>query len=188
VLFKNSQKLKMKDSFKKTFWKNFAAEIDMLKEAVMLCPDDLWQTDRKFFYLTYHTTIFLDYYLTQPVKEFVPTLPYTITDSSSLPAEAVDDVIPNKFYSRQEILDYLTSIREKCREVTILTTDDKLTERWIDPSEINLHGLCPSMVINYTLLDILFYNLRHVQHHVGQLNYILRQRINKAPEWISHAD
>ena len=66
-------------------------------------------------------------------------------------------------------------------------TADKLMERWIDQSEINLHGLCPPLVINYTMLDILFYNLRHVQHHVGQLNYILRQKINRAPEWISHA-
>ena len=177
----------MEDSYKQTLWKNFTAAIDMLKEAVILCPDDLWQTERRFFYLTYHTTIFLDYYLTKPVKDFVPTLPYTIADASSLPPEAVDDVLPNKFYSRQEILGYLIAIREKCRKMTMSLTADKLMERWIDQSEISLHGLCPALVINYTMLDILFYNLRHVQHHVGQLNYILRQKINRAPEWISHA-
>jgi uncharacterized damage-inducible protein DinB len=122
------------------------------------------------------------------VDSFVAALPYTITYSSNLPAEAIDDVIPNKFYSRQEILDYLDLIREKCRRMTVLSTADNLMERWIEPSEINLHGLCPSLVINYTVLEILFYNLRHVQHHVGQLNYILRQRINQATQWISHAD
>jgi len=65
----------VEDSFRETLWKNFAAAIDMLKEDVNLCPDDLWQTDRKFFYLTYHTTIFLDYYLTKPVRYFEPALP-----------------------------------------------------------------------------------------------------------------
>ena len=84
----------------------------MLRNAVTLCPDELWQKEKKFFYLTYHTVIFLDYYLSKPVKDFTPILPYTITDSNNLPSEAVDDVIPNKFYTRQEILDYLNLIRE----------------------------------------------------------------------------
>lgn len=175
----------MEDLYKQVLWKNFAAAIDMLKEAIVLCPDDLWQAEPKFFYLTYHTTVFLDYYLTYPVKDFVPALPYSITDADSLPAEAVDDVIPDKFYSRQEVLDWLTAIREKCRKMTVLSTTDKLMKGWINQSEIELHGLCPSLVQNYTVLEILFYNLRHVQHHVGQLNYILRQRINQAPAWIS---
>jgi len=177
----------MKDKFKECLWINFAAAIDMLRNAVTLCPDELWQKEKKFFYLTYHTVIFLDYYLSKPVKDFTPILPYTITDSNNLPSEAVDDVIPNKFYTRQEILDYLNLIREKCRK-SITHSTDQLMERWIDPAEINLHGLCPSLVTNYSVLDMLFYNFRHVQHHVGQLNLLLRQGINKAPEWISHAN
>jgi hypothetical protein len=177
----------MENEFKECLWTNFAAAIDMLENAVTICPDELWLKEKKFFYLTYHTTIFLDYYLTQPVKNFVPTLPYTIVDSNNLPEEAVDDVIPNRFYTRQEILDYLTSVREKCRKI-IFSPSDKLFERCIDPSEINVHGLCPFLVTNYTMLEIIFYYFRHVQHHVGQLNLLLRQKINKAPEWISHAD
>lgn len=177
----------MEDKFKECLWINFAAEIDMLRNAVTMMPDELWQKEKKFFYLTYHTTIFLDFYLTKPVKDFAPALPYTIVDSNSLPEECIDDVIPNKFYTRHEILDYLTVIREKCRKIIILSASDRLIERWIDPSEINLHGLCPSLVTTYSVLDILFYNFRHVQHHVGQLNLLLRQKINKAPEWISHA-
>lgn len=159
----------------------------MLSNAVALMPNELWQKEKKFFYLSYHTTIFLDYYLTKPVRDFAPALPYTIIDSNRLPEEAVDDVIPNRFYTQQEIHDYLTIIREKCRKI-ILSSDDQLVERWIDPSEINLHGLCPSLVTDFTVLEILFYNFRHVQHHVGQLNLLLRQKINKAPDWISHAD
>jgi len=178
----------MENKFKECLWINFAASIDMLSKAVAMMPDELWQREKKFFYLSYHTTIFLDYYLTKPVKNFTPVLPYTVVNSSSLPNEAVDDVIPNRFYTQQEILDYLRSIREKCRKIIILSATDQLMERWIDPSEINLHGLCPSSVTDYSVLDILFYNFRHVQHHVGQLNLLLRQMIDNAPEWISHAD
>ena len=177
----------MEDKFKECLWVNFAAAIDMLKNAVALCPDELWWQDKKFFYLSYHTTIFLDFYLTKPVKDFAPTLPYTIVDSNGLPAEAVDDVIPNRVYSQQEVLDYLSIIRDKCKTLIIRSSEDQLMERWIDPSEIDLHGLCPSLVTNYTVLEILFYNFRHVQHHAGQLNLLLRQKINKGPEWVSHA-
>jgi hypothetical protein len=178
----------MDKSFKDCLWKNFAAAIDMLKSAIDLCPDELWQRKNKFFYLSYHTAIFLDYYVTYPVKDFQPALSYTIPEESKLPAEAVDDVLPNELYSRQQVLTYLSSARKKCKELIFIEPDSRLSERWIEDAEINMHGLCPSIVKNYTILEILFYNFRHVQHHVAQLNFILRQEINTAPDWIAHAD
>lgn len=178
----------MESTFTTALWKNFGAAIDMLTEAVALCPDELWYREKRFFYLTYHTVIFLDYYLTIPVTGFQPTLPYTIVDSDKLPPEAVDDVMPNELYSRQDVLGYLSSIREKCKRLITHATEEKLMERWVGAEEINLHGLCPPIVENYTVLDILFYNFRHVQHHVAQMNTILRQKINAVPDWVSHAD
>ncbi len=178
----------MVHTFKDCLWKNFGAAIDMLKNAIVVCPDELWQKEKKFFYLAYHTVIFLDYYLTSPVKYFEPDLPYTITDDDKLPTDAIDDVIPNMFYSKEEFLSYLSSIREKCKNLATLSSEQKLQERWITDAEINMHGLCPKLVENYTVLEILFYNFRHVQHHVAQLNFILRQKLNIASDWVSHAD
>ncbi len=40
---------------------------------------------------------------------------------------------------------------------------------------------------NFSLLEILFYNVRHIQHHSAQLNLLLRQTINNAPTWVSQA-
>ncbi len=177
----------MEDIFKECLWKNFAAAIDMLGNVIVLCPDELWQKEKKFFYMTYHTVIFLDYYLTNPVKNFQPALPYTITEESKLPQESIDDVIPNRFYTRQELMLYLSSIREKCKNLITFSSEQKMRERWIKDSEIDLHGLCPNIVINYSVLEILFYNFRHVQHHVAQLNLLLRQEIDDAPDWVSHS-
>ncbi len=173
--------------FTDCLWKNFGAAIDMLKNAISLCPDELWKNHRKFYYLTYHTTIFLDYYLTNPVKDFSPHLPYTINDPGKLPPEAVDDVIPNQFYSKEELFIYLSVVREKCKKIITQSSEEKLRSRWIEDAEIEMHGLCPTLVVNYTVLEILFYNLRHVQHHVGQLNMILRQKADEAAPWISYA-
>jgi hypothetical protein len=33
-------------------------------------------------------------------------------------------------------------------------------------------------------LEHLLYNMRHVQHHMAQLNLILRQVIDSAPNWV----
>ena len=37
--------------------------------------------------------------------------------------------------------------------------------------------------MNYPILEILLYNMRHTQHHTAQLNMLLRQDINKHIEW-----
>ena len=176
----------MDNAYQQTLWKNFAAEIDMLSAAVQLSPGQLWDEEGKFYYLTYHTTIFLDYYLSRPVRDFVPVLPYHIIDPGKMPAGAVDDVMPDRHYSRQELMDALILIREKCRRMTLVSTEEQLMARWIEPEEWDLHDLCPSLVRDYTVLEILFYNLRHVQHHVGQLNYILRTTIDQVPGWIAY--
>lgn len=178
----------MNEIFQESLWKNFAAVIDMLKNIVVICPDEIWEKEMKIFYMTYHTVIFLDYYLTSPVKDFHPYLPYTIGDPDSLPLESVDDVIPNKFYSKGELLTYISTIREKSKRLVRQTPMEKFSERWINDDEINMHNLCPSLVIKYSRLEILLYNFRHVQHHVAQLNLLLRQKANLATAWISQAD
>lgn len=160
----------------------------MLKNVIAICPDALWLKEKKFFYLTYHTVIFLDYYLTNPVTNFKPRLAYTITDGNKLPTEAVDDVIPDRFYSKDELLTCLSSIREKYKKLVLLSSEQKLREKWITDAEVTMHGLCPGIVENYSILEILFYNFRHVQHHVAQLNFILRQKADIAADWVSHAD
>lgn len=178
----------MNTHFQNTLWKNFAAIIDMLDNIIALCSDELWEKDKQFYYMSYHVTIFLDYYLTSPVKEFIPLLPYKLTDPEKLPEGAVDDVLPCRFYSKEELRNALAISREKCKQLVLSTPAEKFSERWINDDEIELHGLCPSLVVNYTLLEILYYNFRHVQHHVGQLNLLLRQRANVAADWIALAE
>lgn len=177
----------MLTTLKQTFWKNFAASIDMLTNAISLCPDELWHSNRKFYYMAYHCAVFLDYYLTIPPKSFLPPLPYTLTDADHIPKDAIDDVVPNSIFSKKELLDYLQLSREKCRTVIAGLTEEKLNEKWIDNSgNMNL-DLAASITMNYSVLEILFYNMRHVQHHAAQLNLLLRQSIDQAPDWVSHA-
>ena len=104
-------------------------------------------------------------------------LPFTITESGDTPADAIDDVIPDRVYNKKELLDYLLSNREKCHKLIAGLTEENLNERWIE-EDGNM---------NYPVLEILLYNMRHVQHHAAQLNMLLRQRINNAPGWVARA-
>ena len=162
-------------TLKESLWNQFGASIDMLKNAIEMWPEERWNTDRKFFYMAYHVLVFLDYYLTFPVETMSSPLPFTIIEAD-LPEEALDDIIPNRIYSRQELLDYLNASREKCRLLISNLTEEKISERWI-----NEWGK------NYSLLEMLLYNMRHVQHHAAQLNTMLRKEINNSPDWVSRA-
>lgn len=69
----------------------------------------------------------------------------------------------------QESLDYLQFCRNKCQHLITGLTEEGLTVRWINERK------------NYSFLEILIYNMRHMQHHAAQLNLLLRQGINYAP-------
>jgi hypothetical protein len=168
----------MINTVKESLWKQFGASIDMLKNAVTLWPDEYWSTDRNFFYNAYHVLVFLDYYLTNPPNNFSSPLPFTLTERKAAPAEAIDDVIPNRIYTKNELLVYLQSCREKCYRLITSLTEEKLSERWIEEGGD----------MNYSVLEILLYNMRHVQHHAAQLNLSLRQKINNAPRWVARAN
>ncbi|MDX1909041.1 MAG: DinB family protein [Bacteroidia bacterium] len=179
----------METAFTQPLWQNFGAAIDMLRNAVSACPADYWQEKPgKFFYLSYHTTLFLDYYLSIPVTTFAPRLPYTLGDMDHLPPGAVDDVLPDQWYSQAEVLSYLAQIRSKGKTLIASATPASLQAPWITPEEVGLHGLCPTLVESYTVLEIGLYNLRHVQHHTAQLNLLLRQAGAPVPEWVAMAE
>ncbi len=133
----------MNSIFLNTFWKNFEAVIDMLSSVIAICPGTIWEKEKKFYYITYHTVIFLDYYLSNPVKDFKPHLPYTLGDTDDLPGGAIDDVLPCAFYSKNEMLVYINKIREKCEKLICSSTDEQFAAKWIDEDKIDLHGLCP---------------------------------------------
>ena len=162
---------------KDSLWKQFGASIDMLHNAIDRWPEHLWNTNRRPLYLGYHTIVFLDYYLTIPPKGFSPALPYTTNDNWKEIDGAVDDMIPTENYTKKELLQYLRACRDKCHSLITSLDEQKINERWIDESGRK----------NYSVLEILLYNMRHVQHHAAQLNMLLRKEINDAPKWVGRA-
>jgi hypothetical protein len=144
----------------------FGASLDMLENAINACTESVWKNDLSFSRLSYHTLFFLDYYLTLQPVGFAPPLPFVHSEFEDEPAAEV--------FRQPEILDYLHTCRAKMGLVLSELTEELAQSRWINESH----------TMNYSVLEILLYNLRHVQHHVGQLNVILRKNGIEAPDWV----
>lgn len=165
----------MDSSFREILWHQFGASIDMLINVIANCPDSYFLTNRRFFYISFHSAIFLDYYLTIPPGDFSPLLSFTQTKQEDRPKEAIDDLIPDKIYSKQEILEYLKQSRKKCKNLIDTLNEENFKMRFKEGDGPN--------DMDYPILEILLYNLRHTQHHTAQLNLLLRQDLNMHMEW-----
>ena len=118
----------------------------------------------------YHSLFFLDLYLTGSLEEFLPPPPFTFNEVDQR------DVVPERAYTKQELRTYLLHCRAKCRTTIEGLTDERAAVR------------CRFPWMDISVLELLFYNARHVQHHAGQLNLILRQKTDSAPpRWVKQA-
>ncbi len=76
----------------------------MLTSTIANCADDYVTTHRRFYNIAFHSTIFLDYYLTLPPSDFSPLLSFTQKDAKDRPTETIGDLIPDKIYSNQALV------------------------------------------------------------------------------------
>ncbi|MDI1354866.1 MAG: DinB family protein [bacterium] len=157
----------MDAALKESLWKQFGAAIDMLEQAISECPAELWDTQEKFWYKAYHTLFFLDYYLSSDPKSFSPPAPFSLSEFDN------SGTLPERVYSKVELVTYVKQCYEKCRQRIERITAQNSHERWVNEYR------------NYSTFEILIYNMRHVQHHTGQLYLLLRQGAGKAPRWVS---
>lgn len=160
----------MNEATRTALWRQFGGAIDMLENAVRACPDSLWTGEvrrpTEFWYLTYHTLFFLDYYLSETSEGFQPPAPFTNSElDPSGPA-------PERIYTRDELLRYLEHGRTKARAAIAALTPERAAQP------------CAFMRRDMSVEELMIYNLRHVQHHAAQLNLILRQSVNAAPRWV----
>lgn len=171
----------MTNKIQESLWRQFGASIDMLINVIVNCPESYFSTNKRFYYLAYHSVIFLDYYLSIPPKDFSPILAFTTKDKDQRPPESIGDMVPDKIYSKQDLIDYLKHSRLKCKNlIESLINNEKLNVRFTEGSQEG--------DMDYPILEILLYNMRHTQHHTGQLNLLMRQDLDKHLEWAFRVD
>jgi hypothetical protein len=155
---------------KSILWQQFGAAIDMLENALLACPDELWRDRSKqpeFWYIAYHTLFLLDCYLSDSVESFIPPVPFNLDELDP------EGILPDRPYTKEELHTYLEHGRRKCKAVIEGLTEERAQQ----PSGFE-------WLLNMPVIELLLYNMRHVQHHAAQLNLILRQTTDSAPRWV----
>lgn len=168
------------DTFWKTIiWNQFGAAIETLKNAIHACPDELWQARlwrdaqvqpefTEFWYVAFHTIFWLDFYCSETADTVSPPEPFTLS-------EQVGGMLPERVYTKQEVLGYLDYAREKCRSRIETLADDQL------PQSVREHWRIE------TVAELLLYTMRHVQEHAAHLSMLLGQKTDAAPGWVGQA-
>lgn len=161
------------------FWRGvivrqYGAALEMMGNAVRACPAELWGErgrQPEFWYVVYHTLFCTDFYLSGSAEGFHPPAPFTLDELD--PA----GVMPERVYTKEELLGYLNHCREKVRATVGTLTDERAQAR------------CEFGWLEIGFGELLLYDVRHVQHHTGQLNLLLRQETGAAPPgWVKAAE
>jgi hypothetical protein len=147
---------------------DYKAVLQMVREAIELCPEELWdeRTDEPpFWQQVYHTIFYIDFYLGDELKD--PRVDKFIEgEASNL------DHKPSTTPSRDQIKGYLEEVSERCEAALNGFTLEKLE------GENKFHWTGP------TPAHRLIYNIRHAQHHVGWLNSMLARKTGKSAGWV----
>lgn len=160
-------------TWRTSLWQQYGAAIDMLEDAIGLCPNHLWtavlwnDTDDvrygQFWFVAYHTLFWLDLYLTGSAEGFAPPPPF------------IRGALPEQPYTKEQILAYLGSCRSRCQSVIKALTEEQAQQRcvfeWMEPS----------------FLELQLYSMRHVQEHAAQLSLVLGQHDVTGFDWIARA-
>lgn len=171
-------------------WRQFGAAIDMLAIAINDCPDSLWRERvwpdeppewfprafAEFWYVAYHSLVWLDLYLTGlPEEQFAPPSPFIKGEVDS------PSTTPDVPYSREQLIAYLTSLRARTQDVLLALTDEQAAR----PIE---YGWTEGKQVTY--LELVLYNLRHMQGHAAQLSLFLGQHgvPGRDADWVTRVN
>jgi hypothetical protein len=163
----------MDTMLKTILWQQFGAAIDMLDDAISLCPDKLWTAVvwkdpdgaeyGQFWFVAYHTLFWLDLYLTGQSEGFVPPAPF------------IRGALPEKPYTKDQVRTYLKQCRSKCQSTFEALTDEKALQP------------CTFDWLKTNFLELQIYCMRHVQEHASQLNLLLGQHEVAGLDWVTQA-
>ena len=175
------------DPWRNALWQQFGAAIDMLDNAVQLCPDSLWTEPMwidhalppelasftEFWSITHHVLFWLDLYLYGTREGFAPPAPFNLSELDST------GVVPNPPYSKDVLRVYLLSLRTKCQTIVTTMTEEQALRSCTFPWHRGK---------SVSFLELQFYNMRHVQEHGAQLHLFLGQNaIETKDNWVAFA-
>jgi hypothetical protein len=159
---------------KKVLYSQYTASLTMLKNVITSADDDTWYNKSEkhphFWHIVYHTLFCTDSYLYKDRESFIPwekhRKDYHFLGNSPFPPYSKPDI--SNPYTKSEMLEYLEKI--------LSTLKEKI-------EETDLEAESGFFWVPVNKLELQFYNIRHIQHHAGQLAFILREQKDIGIAW-----
>ncbi|MFO0829531.1 MAG: DinB family protein [Phycisphaerales bacterium] len=139
----------------------FDAAFAMLEECIAKCPAAKWKGKvgkYAFWHVAYHTLYCTDLYTARTAAEWKPHPKFHPGGASD-----VEDEDPSRVMTKPELLAYVTHCRKRLRASIRRETESSLA------------GPAGFPWLSFSRAEAAIYNLRHVQHHTGQLSAFLRK-------------
>jgi hypothetical protein len=168
----------MHDYWQTMMGRQFAAAIQMLRSALEACPAELWDErahGTPFWHLAYHTLFYTDFYLSDDANTF-HARDFHVEKAIFLPGayEQFGGVIttPENAFTKSQLLDYADYCLLKSDRTFQGLTDKRALER------------CGFPWYELSVGEFLMNNLRHIQHHTGQMIVLLRRHAGIGVNWL----
>lgn len=134
----------------------YQAALAMMKQAITQCPEDLWAATKyknQFWQIAYHALFYTHLYLQPSEQDFTP---WKIHYDN---AHRFAPVSPGKgeagrIFEKEELLEYLEFCQHEIGEKV---------------AGLDLEGDSGFSWIPFNKHELQYYNIRHLQHHTGEL-------------------
>ena len=174
------------DASLKTILKSqYHATLAMLRQAIELCPEELWSSKNytnPFWRIAYHALYYTHLYLQPNAEAFIAWEHHQtgIQHMDDIPGPPeIDDLLelPHKPpqtgepYTKTEVLEYWTFC-------------DNTIDDWVDAIDL-LDSKSGFSWYNLSKLEHQLSSVRHTQHHTAQLADRVRNVANAGVDWVS---
>lgn len=152
----------------------YLASLEMLNQAIIQCPEDLW-ADAKFnnqiWQIAYHALFYTHLYLQTTEEDFTPRKMHfeNAHRFSSPEPDLSGEGEAAGPYQKEEMLEFLDFCRQEVdAQVAALNLEAESGFPWIP----------------FNKQELQFYNIRHLQHHTGELCERLGTKAGIDIKWV----
>jgi len=157
----------------------YLASLEMLKKAIVQCPDEIWLDEKpknKYWHIAFHALFYTHLYLQPAEADFKPwekhREEYQFMGQLPWPPHNKPDI--GEAFTRVELLEYLQLCQAQVREI-VPALD-------LESSQSGFYWL------PFGKLELQFYNIRHLQQHIGELCERLGKEAGVDVDWIGSVE
>ena len=146
----------------------YLAALEMLKQAIEACPDALWHNPlykNQLWHTAYHTLFYTHFYLHRTMEAHTPWEKHR-EEYRSLGNAPAKDIIP---VPKAEALEFLAFCQSRVSDL-------------VDDLDLDAPSGFPWLPFNK--LELQFYNIRHLQQHIGEMFDRLGEAAGIEVRWV----